>query len=59
MKLEFPRRIFEYEVFNVKFHENPSSGSQVLPFVQTDGDMTKQNWEKRLQTEIIKYSNLI
>jgi len=47
MKLEFSRKIFE-KYSNIKFHENPSSGSrQVLPGGRrgegTDGetDMTK------------------
>ena len=38
MKLEFSRQIFE-KVSNIKFHQNPSSGSQVIPYGQTD--MTK------------------
>jgi len=33
MKLEFSRQIFEKHS-NIKFHENPSSGSRVVP---TDG----------------------
>jgi hypothetical protein len=50
MKLEFSRYIFE-KYSNIKFHENPSSGNQVVPCglidTQTDGwtdrqrDMTK------------------
>jgi len=42
MKLEFSRQIFE-KYSNTKFHENPSSGSRVVPCGQTDGltDMTK------------------
>ena len=32
MNLEFCRQIFE-EYSNIKFHENPSSGSRVVPFV--------------------------
>jgi hypothetical protein len=42
MKLEFSRQIFE-KVANVKFHQNPSSGSRVVPCGYTDGrtDMTK------------------
>jgi hypothetical protein len=42
MKLEFPRQIFE-KYTNIKFHENPFSGSQVVPYGQTDGraEMTK------------------
>ena len=45
-KLEFSRQIFE-KSSNIKFHENPSSGSRVVPCGQTDRrtdgrtDMTK------------------
>jgi len=35
MKLEFSRKIFE-KYSNIKFHENPSSGSRVIPYGQTD-----------------------
>ena len=35
MKLEFSRRIFE-KYCNIKFHENPSSGSRVVPHGRTD-----------------------
>jgi len=38
MKLEFSRKIFE-KFSNIKFHENPSSGSWVVPSGRTD--MTK------------------
>jgi hypothetical protein len=42
MKLEFPREFFE-KLSNIKFHEIPSSGSQVVSCGWTDGqtDMTK------------------
>jgi hypothetical protein len=42
MKLEFSRQIFE-KYSNIKFHENHSSGSRVVPCGRTDGqaDMTK------------------
>jgi len=42
MELEFSRHIFE-KYSNIKFHENPSSGSRVVPCAETDGqtDMTK------------------
>ena len=42
MKLEFSRQIFE-KSSDIKFDENPSSGSRVVPCGQTDGrtDMTK------------------
>ena len=35
LKLEFTRQIFE-KYSNIKFHENPSSGSRVSPCGQTD-----------------------
>jgi len=35
MKLEFSRQIFE-KYSDIKFHENPSSGSGVIP-MRTDG----------------------
>jgi len=42
MKLEFSQHILE-KCSIIKFHENPSSGSRVVPRVQTDGrtEMTK------------------
>jgi hypothetical protein len=42
MKLEFSLQIFE-KYSNIKFHENLSCGSRVVPCEQTDGwtDMTK------------------
>jgi hypothetical protein len=42
MELEFSRQIFE-KYSNIRFHENPSSESRVVPCGQTDGrtDMTK------------------
>jgi hypothetical protein len=38
MKFEFSRQIFE-KVSNIKFNQNPSSGSRVVPCGETD--MTK------------------
>jgi hypothetical protein len=35
MELEFSRQIFE-ESWNTKFNENPSSGSRVVLYGQTD-----------------------
>jgi len=35
-KFEFSRQIF-YRCSNIKFHENPSSGSRVVPRGQTAG----------------------
>jgi len=42
MKLEFSQQFFE-KYSNIKFHINPSSGSQVVPCGQKDGrtGMTK------------------
>jgi hypothetical protein len=42
MKLEFFRQIFE-NPSDIKFHENPFSGSRVVPCERTDRrtDMTK------------------
>jgi len=36
MELEFSRKIFEKHS-NIKFNENPASGSRVVPCGQTDG----------------------
>ena len=41
MKLEFSIHIFE-KFSNIKFHENPSSGSRVVPCGQTDGQTARQ-----------------
>jgi len=35
MKLEFSRQFFK-KYINIKFNENPSSGSRVVPFGQKD-----------------------
>jgi hypothetical protein len=44
MKLDFSREIFE-KYSNIKFHENSSSGSRIVPCGRIDGptnrDMTK------------------
>jgi hypothetical protein len=39
MKLVFSRQIFE-KYSNIKFHENPSSGSRVVPSGRTDMKLT-------------------
>ena len=36
IKLEFSGQIFEKKYSNIKFYENPSSESRVVPFGQTD-----------------------
>jgi len=38
MKLEFSEQILE-KYSNIKFHENPHSGSRVVPYGQTDMTM--------------------
>jgi hypothetical protein len=43
MKLEFSRQIFE-KYSNMKFHENPSSGSRVVPCGRADGQMWRSQW---------------
>jgi len=48
MKLEFSRQIFEKKDRNNKFHENPSSGSQVVPCGQTDTQTRRQTDMKKL-----------
>jgi hypothetical protein len=42
VKLEYSRQILQ-KYSNIKFHENPFSGSRVVPCGRTDGktDMTK------------------
>jgi hypothetical protein len=44
MRLEFSGPILEI-YSNIKFHENPSSGSRIVPLGQTEGqtDMTVNN----------------
>jgi len=36
MKLEFSRHVFGEKSSNIKFHENSSSGSQVVPCGRTE-----------------------
>ena len=40
MELDFSRQILE-KCPNIKFHENPSSGKQVVPCGRTDRHVTK------------------
>jgi hypothetical protein len=40
-KLEFSRQIFE-KCSNIKFSENPFSGSRVVPCVETEGQTNRQ-----------------
>jgi hypothetical protein len=52
MKLEFSRQIFE-KVSNIEFHQNPFSGSRIVP-MRTDRrtDMTKQSLCAILRTRL-------
>ena len=43
MELEFSRHIFEKHA-NIKFHENPSSGSGVVSYGRTDGPVDFRNF---------------
>jgi hypothetical protein len=40
IKFKFSQQIFK-KFSNIKFHENPSSGSRVVPCGQTDGQMDR------------------
>jgi hypothetical protein len=55
MKMEFSRESLE-KSSNIKFHENPSIGSRVVPFGQMDGqtDMTKLTVASRSSTNAPK-----
>ena len=43
MKLEISRQAFE-KSSNIKFHEDPSSGSRVVPCERSDGGTDGQTW---------------
>ena len=45
MKLEFSRKAFEKHS-NIKFNENPSTGSRIVPWEQTDGRMDRTDRTK-------------
>jgi hypothetical protein len=53
IKLEFSRQIFG-KSSNIKFHENPSSGSRVVPYGRTDMTKLFEILETRLKT-ILRY----
>jgi hypothetical protein len=46
MKLELSLQIFE-KYTNIKFQENPSSGSRVVPSGRTDGQMERRTATQR------------
>jgi hypothetical protein len=41
IKIQFSTQIFE-QSSNTKFHENPTSGNQFVPYGRTDGRMNRQ-----------------
>jgi len=43
MTLQFCRQIFE-KYSNIKLHENPSSGSRVVPYGRADKRTDEQTW---------------
>jgi len=43
MRLEFSRHILE-KYSNIKFDDNPSSGSRVVPCGRMDGRTDRQTW---------------
>ena len=56
MKLDFfSRNIFE-KYSNIKFHENPSSGSRVFPFGRTHGLMDRRS-ERHMTKLTVAFSN--
>ena len=51
MKLEFSQLISGKKSPKIKFDENPSSGSRVVPCERTDGQVWHQIWWKSVQWE--------
>jgi len=56
-ELEFSRQIFEKKNSNIKFHENPSSGSRVVPCRPTDRQIDEGADITKLIIAIRNYSN--
>jgi len=53
MKLEFSRQFKKYS--NIKFHENPSCGNEVVPCGQTEGWPASQTYSHTdRQTDMTK-----
>jgi hypothetical protein len=55
MKFEYSKKIFE-KYWNTKINENPSSGSRVVPWGQTDGRATDM---LQLIVAFRKFSNVL
>ena len=56
MKVESSRQIFE-KFQNIKFHENPFSGSQVVPCGGTDGRTDRQTDVTQLIVAFRNFAN--
>ena len=52
MKLECSRQIFE-EILDIKFYQNPSSGSRVVPCGRTHGRTDRQTDRRTDMTKLI------
>jgi len=55
MKLEFYREIFKSS--NIKFRENPLSGSRVVACGQTDGRTGRQACISKLRSDFRNFAN--
>ena len=55
--LEFPRQIFEKKSSNIKFHQNLSNGSRIVPCGQTD--MKLQSLLAILRTRLKCFGNYV
>ena len=55
MKSAFSRQIFEKYSY-IKFHENPFSGSRVVPCGETDGRTDGQTYITKLIAALHNYS---
>ena len=59
MKLKFSRQIFE-KYSNIKFHENPSNGSRVVPYGDEGKNSFSQFCGKRLNAnQLMLYREII
>ena len=58
MKLKFTRQIFE-KYSNIKFHENPSSGSLDVQFVRTRGHRRAEGGRTDMTKVIVAFRNFV